>query len=234
MTNYSFFWRPEYMESFIVLITATLCYVLFHYLEDIIKFDTSTPELQAKAIHKKRLGGFVLLGLIPALVITFCLKGTIDQYGLSFNQSGRSLLFVTGLYILLFPILRKASRKSEQWKLYPQIRRNHWTSQHLKNSRGTWMLYMAGYEFFFRGFLLFALANLYGSWPAIFIMTALYVYVHLPKTIDETIGCIPIGILFGYMALSSGSIIGPFLIHTLIGSTTEYFCIKFNPEMELK
>ena len=90
-----------------------------------------------------------------------------------------------------------------------------------RDNAATWTLYLLGYEFFFRGFLLFAVADAWGVWAGVCATTLAYVYAHLPKNADETIGTIPMGVVFALGALWSGGIWAPWLAHVIIANTSD-------------
>ena len=62
-----------------------------------------------------------------------------------------------------------------------------------------WAIYLFGYEFLFRGILLFPLAETVGVWPAIAVNIALYSATHIPKGLDETLGAIPLGLVLCWL-----------------------------------
>lgn len=231
-------WQPEYKDVFISVLFATIAYISFHYAGNaknifrLLKEDSERE--QEKSVHLQRISGFLILGLGTFIFISVFLSKSMTFYGLNIDNITSSLTFAILLPICLSPILYFSSKNPKQYEMYPQIRLKKWTGEKYIKSIVTWFIYLAGYEFFFRGFLIFLLADNYGSWPAIIITTSIYVIVHINKNAGETIACIPIGILFGYTALYTGSFIGPFIAHTIIASLSEFFAIKANPEMEFK
>lgn len=71
---------------------------------------------------------------------------------------------------------------------------------------------LLGWEFFFRGFLLFSLYRACG--PLAWILQAVpFALAHIGKPELETLSCIFGGTFFGYVAWRSRSFLYPFLIH---------------------
>ena len=68
--------------------------------------------------------------------------------------------------------------------------------------------------------------------PALAMMTALYTLAHLPTNASETAGCIPMGFVFGGMALYTGTIWAPLIVHLGIAIGTETVAAYSNPEVE--
>jgi uncharacterized protein len=80
---------------------------------------------------------------------------------------------------------------------------------------GAYGLQFLALEFFFRGFLLFALARSFGS-QAIFIMVLPYMMIHYSKPLFEAFSAILAGIILGTLALKTRSIYGGMLIHVAV------------------
>ncbi len=79
-----------------------------------------------------------------------------------------------------------------------------------------------GWEFFFRGFLLFGLARIAGSY-AVWLQAVPFTIAHFGKPQLETISCIFGGAVFGWIAWRTRSFLYPFLIHWYIGVMTVLF-----------
>lgn len=77
-----------------------------------------------------------------------------------------------------------------------------------------------GWEFMWRGLMLFALAHYFGPGPAIFLQAVPFAFMHLGKPEIETLSTVFGGAAFGYIAWQSESFLYPFLIHWFIASFT--------------
>ena len=77
-----------------------------------------------------------------------------------------------------------------------------------------------GWEFMWRGLILFGLAHYFGPGPAIFLQAVPFAFMHLGKPEIETLSTIFGGATFGFIAWQSGSFLYPFLIHWFIASFT--------------
>jgi membrane protease YdiL (CAAX protease family) len=80
-------------------------------------------------------------------------------------------------------------------------------------------------EFFFRGFLIFALARFIGS-LAVFVMVIPYAMIHLSKPLPECLGAVVTGVVLGTIALRTGSIYGGVIVHALIGLCMDVFALS--------
>ncbi|MCP4290922.1 MAG: CPBP family intramembrane metalloprotease [bacterium] len=86
-------------------------------------------------------------------------------------------------------------------------------------------LYYVGWEFFFRGLLLFGLKDRYGAPAAILIQTVSSCLIHLGKPSAETLGSIPFGIVFGIIALRTKSLWPVIILHAALGILNDLFII---------
>ncbi|GMQ78139.1 MAG: hypothetical protein BMS9Abin02_0637 [Anaerolineae bacterium] len=77
-----------------------------------------------------------------------------------------------------------------------------------------------GWEFMWRGFVLFGLAAVIGPGPAIWLQAVPFAFMHLGKPEVETFSTIFGGAALGFVAWQSGSFLYPFLIHWFIASFT--------------
>ncbi len=118
-------------------------------------------------------------------------------------------------FVALLPVAL-AARSPANLARSPQLRRAVMPPRLVLASFGLWALYLLGYELLFRGLLLFPLAAELGWWPALGLSTGMYVLAHLHKPAAETLGCIPMGFVFGWMALDSGSVLLPWSLHLAI------------------
>jgi membrane protease YdiL (CAAX protease family) len=77
-----------------------------------------------------------------------------------------------------------------------------------------------GWEFMWRGFVLFGLAAVLGPGPAIWLQAVPFAFMHLGKPEVEALSTIFGGAALGFVAWQSGSFLYPFLIHWFIASFT--------------
>lgn len=86
-----------------------------------------------------------------------------------------------------------------------------------------YLFYYMGWEFLFRGFMLFGLEKRFGPLAAILIQTIPSAIIHIGKPVSESFGAILGGLIFGYLAIRTRSIFYPFLLHALLGISTDIF-----------
>lgn len=77
-----------------------------------------------------------------------------------------------------------------------------------------------GWEFIWRGLVLFAFARAFGPGPAIFLQAVPFAFMHLGKPEVETLSTIFGGAAFGLIAWRTRSFVYPWLIHWFIVTFT--------------
>lgn len=187
-------------------------------------------------ISTRYLGGF-LLGIIPAAVYFIAFPETsLSDLGLTIV--GKTLIstlaWVVALGLVVIPMAWSSAKKPENLINFPQIRAKNWDFKMVVANLAAWAIYLLGYEFFFRGVLLFPLVDAIGVWPAIAINIGLYSATHIPKGLSETIGAIPFAIVLCILTLLTGTIWIAFIVHLALAWTNSLVALKYNPEMQYR
>ena len=213
-------WNPADLPPVGVLMTATFAYALCFYF-------SQTSDTTPSALFRQRIIGFGFLGLLPLLADVLWIPGTLAEHGLALGGAAIGAPAVAVLYAILAPVLFIACRQPMQLALYPEIRLplDQWNTPLIARNTATWALYLLAYEWLFRGFLLFPLVAAWGLWPGLSVMIGLYVIVHLDKAPSEAFSCFPMGVVFGLLALETGSIFWPWILHIGIAVGSEMFCL---------
>lgn len=189
---------------------------------------------QGNQVLLQRALGLLFLGLLSAGIILLLPGKQLSDFGLSF----RFTEFPPWWSWLLIPAVLFLSyitaRTPNNLKQYPQIRANVWTLPILTISGLSWLLFLFGYEFLFRGFVLFASLEIMEPVPAIALNTSVYVFAHFYKGPGETFGTIPVGILLCYLTLVTGNIWSALVLHSIMALSNEWFSLKAHPEMSFK
>ena len=224
------------------LISLTLLgvgFLIYLYLSDYLKNRiNSNLADETKASYYgyiiQRLIGFITLGLIPILIFKISVCKPLWAFGFNLNNLSTSLLWTGILGGLIILINSLVAGKKSNLEQYPQIRISKWNAQKFSINSITWIMYLFGYEFMFRGILLFSFYHTFGLSFAITANTILYALVHLPKGRKETLGSIPLGIILCILSIYTGSFFLAFLFHVIMALSNDYFSIRYNPEMHIK
>ena len=232
-------WKAGDLVSFLPIILALIFFIIYwftaasprvkKYFYDKYEFD----EASYRHIFFTKIFGFVSMGVLPVSVCLIFLNGfSLSDYGLVYIEQTTlySIIWTLGLSVLVIPLVHFSARKPKNLVNYPQIRAKIWTSKMVYMNALGWFLYLFGYEFLFRGVLLFPLIEPLGVWPAIAVNIALYSATHIPKGLDETIGAIPLGLVLCLLTLSSGTIWIAFFVHVAMAWTNTFTALRFNPD----
>jgi len=179
-----------------------------------------------------RYCGLFFYGLLPAIVIFAVLPNNLAFYGLSFINLPESLLWTAGIGAILLLLQINIAKTPANTDQYPQIRVSQWDAKLvLKNSFG-WFIYLLAYEFMYRGFLLFGLLEVFGTWPAIMVNIIIYSLAHIPKGNREAVLAIPFGIILCIITIRTGTIWFAVLIHVVLAYLNDYIAISASKTMK--
>ena len=89
----------------------------------------------------------------------------------------------------------------------------------------TYIFYYIGWEFFFRGFVLFGLKDSIGVVGALVLQAAISTMLHASKPLPELITAFPGGIIFGLVALRCRSLRSVIFAHWLLGFSLDLFIL---------
>jgi membrane protease YdiL (CAAX protease family) len=169
------------------------------------------------------LAAFVLMFVIPALVVRAVLKRRLCEYGVRLGDARYGLRFVALALPLLLLMAFLGSKDSGIQSEYPLARGAMQHALWFVLVEVFYLVYYLGWEFFFRGLMLFGLEERYGAVLAILVQTIPSTIVHIGKPASEAFAAIGAGLLFGYLAVRTRSILYPFLLHAAVGVGTDLF-----------
>ncbi|WKN43649.1 CPBP family intramembrane glutamic endopeptidase [Tunicatimonas pelagia] len=234
----SFNWHPDFLPSVVSIMTLTVCFVTFWFLSESTaihqRLSTHRNKVSAsiaKVVYQKALGA-LLLGVIPFLIAVFFLRYSVVEYGLGFQNTGTSMLWISGIATVVIPLNIRAAQRPENLDYYPMIRAEKWTWRLVLLNALATITYLFSYEVLFRGILLTACVDTLGVWPGIAVNVALYSTTHLPKGPAETIGAIPFGLLMCYITLTTGTIWVAVVAHVILSLSNDYLAVYYNPNMQ--
>jgi len=200
------------------------------------KFESQYEKEEAsiRLVQFQKYVGTFFLGVVPLTICMLVLPYSLSDYGLSFKNTGVSMLWIFGLSALIFPINFNAGKREENLQVYPMMRVRVWDSRLILANSVSTMSYLFAYELLFRGLLLFTCVDAFGVWPAIAINIALYSAVHLPKGAAETIGALPFGLLICYITLTTGTIWVAVVVHWVLALSNDYLAVYHHKDMHFK
>jgi membrane protease YdiL (CAAX protease family) len=153
--------------------------------------------------------------LIPMLVILLLFRESPAEYGFRLGNWKVGLAWTAvscfGMALILLFLARTPSMQQYYQARAPQ---EVWRLIYLNG------VDLFGWEFIWRGVMLFAFARVFGPGAAIFLQAVPFAFMHLGKPEVETLSTIFGGAGFGFIAWQSESFLYPFLIHWFIASFT--------------
>jgi len=221
----------------IAIAVTTFAFLIYHFftsasqLKKRLELKFVKQDVSIRVILLQRLSGAILFGLIPLLVILLVFRMPVNDFGSHTDHLVKSMIWWIPAAILVVSINFFAARNKNHLAQYPQIRVKQWNSGLIILSAISWITYLAGYEFMFRGFLLFSCLESFGYWPAIIINISLYSLVHLPKGRTETLASVFFGFILSYITIELGSFWFALLLHISLALSNEWFSISYHPEM---
>ena len=175
----------------------------------------------------KKSSGFLFMGIIPGFIYYFFLNRDFGKFGFSFDQFKNNYQIIFLLILIITAVLfvnQKVNRQNNSL----QIEIAEWNFRlFLLNTFG-WAIYLLGYEFLFRGILLFECYNSFGFWPAIAINIAIYSAIHMVNGKGQTIGALIFGGIACFLTLNRETILIPIFMHVSLSVFSDYFSIRYN------
>lgn len=220
------------IPSAVIILTLVFYYVYYYFVNSglIEKYFTTKIWVAQKEIAVfllKKVSGFIILGLIPGILYYFLLNRDFEIFGLTTEGFNKNF-FVIFLLILVITITLYFNQKVNKTNNTLQIKLQEWNIlQFLLNSVG-WIIYLTGYEFLFRGILLFECYNSFGFWPAMAINVAIYSAIHMVNGKKQAIGSLTFGFIAAYLTISQGTLLIPVIMHVSLSIVSDYFSIRYN------
>jgi len=182
----------------------------------------------------ERFTGFLILGVIPGIVIFYSAPG-IHSADLGFILPDFVYILPSVIFwALLILFTSYYSGKPVMRKCYPQIRTEQWDIKLILINGFTWILYLLGYEFFFRGLLIFPLLSRFGVAGTLVLNVLLYSLAHLHKGFREVAGSFIFGLFLTSITIQTGSLWISFLSHLTLAFSNDYFAYRANLKIRTK
>ena len=180
----------------------------------------------AARVFMDRISGFVFMGFFPFIYLS--VTHTQDVlYSLTLKQPPKETLPFFFLVITLIIIITAFySGHEDNTRNYPQIRHKSWSVSLIFLNILTWTLYLAGYEFLFRGILIFTLLPSLGLPATVLINAAIYSFAHFYKGRKEMIAAIPFGLLLAYVTATTQSLWFAFFFHITLALSNDFFSAR--------
>lgn len=187
------------------------------------QFPTVTSDARLTGVIGHFLGCFVLLGVVPAVAIKLLFRERLRDYGVGLGIPGRtwlSLAFFTPLFLLAAYGASQDPQFLAKFPLNPQAGSSR---SMFALHAATYGLFYVGWEFYFRGFLLFGLRDSLGAVNAVLVQTLASALLHIGSPAAESFGAVLAGLLWGALALQTRSLLSGLGQHYLLGIALDAF-----------
>jgi membrane protease YdiL (CAAX protease family) len=221
----------------LVFVITTLLLVVFQYFGKPEAYRGAIaavwqPFLGALVGSSADLGPYVHWGvssivirvLVPFVVILLVFREPLSNYGWRWRGTLKHAPVYLAMYALMIPLIVWASTQASFQQKYPFYKGAAEGGAAFWNYELWYGAQFLGVEFFFRGFLTFALFRRFG-YNALLIMAIPYVMVHFNKPLPETFGALGAALILGTLALRAGSCIPGFFLHWAVGLTMDVLAI---------
>jgi membrane protease YdiL (CAAX protease family) len=151
----------------------------------------------------------ILYLFIPLLFILFIFRENPRTYGLTLGDWKAGLFLTLGGILLMAPVIWYLGKSDPSMAAYyrPFVGGLPWRT----------FFDLIGWEFFFRGWILFGYARKFGA-DALWLQAVPFAMAHIGKPEIETLSTIFGGFVFGWVAWRTRSFLYPFLIHWFIST----------------
>lgn len=158
----------------------------------------------------------VLLGVVPALIIKLAFRERLADYGLQLGNR----LYTTRSFLIAAPIIVAvgylAALDPAMREAFPVNKQAGLATPFMLHV-ATYTLFYLGWEFHFRGFLQYGLDGSMGRVNAVLVQVMASSLLHIGKPFTETIAAVGAGMLWGWLAYRTNSILSGLLQHILVG-----------------
>jgi len=221
--------------SVVILSTVIFYYLYFYFITSGLpgKYSSTIIHRVQKEIMlflSKKFSGFLILGFFPGLLYYYFLNRDFGIFGLSVANFSNNLFVILSLITIITFILF-INQKINKHNNSLQINVSEWNLFLFLINAAGWIIYLIGYEFLFRGILLFECYNSFGFWPSIAINVAIYSAIHLINGKAQTFGSLIFGGVASYLTLTCGTLLIPIIMHVSLSLISDYFSIRFNENL---
>ena len=170
------------------------------------------------------LSAFLLMFCIPVFFVRVLFRERLRDFGLQAGDSRLGVRLMAAIPVMA-GIAYLASAGADMQAAYPLAKSAAGHPARFACVELFYLVYYLGWEFFFRGFMLFGLEKRIGPLLALLIQVIPSTIVHIGKPAAESFGAILGGLLFGVIALRTRSIWYPLILHATLGIGTDLFIL---------
>jgi membrane protease YdiL (CAAX protease family) len=195
----------------VITVVSTLLLIVEYYHFPLLPWTNWFPGWDATGLSMKVIDRTILYFIIPMFIILVIFREQPQNYGFTLGDWKAGIVITLGAIILISPILWIVGRENASMQNYykSMVTGLPWST----------LFDLFGWEFIFRGWLLFGYTRKFGS-EGIWLQAVPFALVHIGKPELETLSTIFGGFAFGWVAWRTKSFIYPLLIHWFVATFT--------------
>lgn len=170
-------------------------------------------------LHLRHAGGVIIMAALPALFLPVAMEGLLKWQG-PINIVQVMAFCTTALLLVILVVQNKNNMPAEKAGFYKYASFQVIVHLALRSS------FLACYEWFFRGCILFSCIENFGVLAAIIINLVLYVLIHSFNDKKEMLGSIPFGLILCVFTIWYQSVWPAIVLHLLLSFSHELFFIS--------
>jgi membrane protease YdiL (CAAX protease family) len=196
------------------------------YLENIASF-IGLENREFSAALFVFLSSFFWLGVVPYLIVRFLFREELNRFGVGIGDWRFGLKAFAVMAPVMILLTYPSASMPQFLAEYPLNKQAGDSVPTFLQHAGFYLLFYAGWEFFFRGFMQFGLRERLGDWNAILVQTLASCLLHIGKPDSEIFGSILGGIVWGIVVFRSRSLLYVLILHWLLGVSLDAFILFF-------
>jgi len=222
--------RGDQFKPTVILFLAPFLMVAWRYFGDPKYLAAAIPDAcvlwddrPATGAVVSFVAGFVLLGLIPALLVRFLFHERLADYGVSIGNKVRTLraiLVLCPCFILAGYVASTDPAVQAQYPINPSAGRSPGM---FAIHAATYLLFYLGWEFHFRGFLQLGIRRRLGDVNALWVQVLASGLLHIGRPASETFASLLAGLLWGILVFRTRSLLSGLMQHYVLGISLDWF-----------
>lgn len=195
----------------VLIVVSTILLMIDSYHAQLAPWTRWLPSWGATNLSTKIIDRTLLYFVIPMLIILLIFRQKPNEFGFTLGDWKAGIILTVMGIIIIAPLLYMISRAEPRMQDYYKTM--------LPGLPWNTLLDLFGWEFLFRGWLIFGFARKFGA-EAIWLQAVPFALAHIGKPEIETLSTIFGGFAFGWVAWRTKSFIYPLLIHWFVSSFT--------------
>ncbi|HUV06026.1 MAG TPA: CPBP family intramembrane glutamic endopeptidase [Armatimonadota bacterium] len=204
--------KNRWVPALVALVGACILAALYRYNQ------------QSHGYEEYLVANMSALFWLPIMVALLVIRQEPSSFGLALGDARRGYRLAGLLFLAVLPFLVFAATRKDFQTYYPIQKRAAHDLAYFGYFELSYGMYLFCWEFFFRGFLLFGLARLIGSW-SVFVQAIAFGIMHIGKPPAEVAASLVSGLILGVVALRAKSFVPCFVLHWAVSITFDVLVI---------